>query len=88
MALLLKGAPCLDQQAPGASRRLLEALSARHVALSYPNRSLGGAGKGMVAHYRAHLDGMLAGTGWELLAVPGGYFQLAGYAAFSGAPDV
>ncbi len=70
VALLLKGAPCLDQQAPGAARGLLEALSVRHVALSYPNRSLGGAGKGMVAHYRAHLEGMLAGTGWEVVTVP------------------
>ena len=70
VALLLKSAPCLDQQAPGAARRLLEALPARHVVLSYPNRSLGGAGKGMVAHYRAHLEGMLAGTGWEVATVP------------------
>jgi 16S rRNA (guanine(1405)-N(7))-methyltransferase len=70
VALLLKGAPCLDQQAPGSARRLLEALSARHVALTYPNRSLGGAGKGMVAHYRAHLEGMLAGAGWEVATVP------------------
>jgi 16S rRNA (guanine(1405)-N(7))-methyltransferase len=70
VALLLKSAPCLDQQAPGAAKRLLEILPARHVVLSYPTRSLGGAGKGMVAHYRAHLEGMLAGTGREVATVP------------------
>ncbi|MGI4887367.1 MAG: methionine aminotransferase [Janthinobacterium lividum] len=46
--------------------------------------------RGLAAFYQAKRDlfrGLLAGTGWELLAVPGGYFQLAGYAAFSGAPD-
>ena len=31
--------------------------------------------------------GLLAGAGWDLLPVPGGYFQLAGYGGFSGAPD-
>lgn len=31
---------------------------------------------------------LLAGAGWELLPVAGGYFQLAGYGAFSAAPDV
>jgi 16S rRNA (guanine(1405)-N(7))-methyltransferase len=70
VALLLKSAPCLDQQTPGAARRLLEALPARHVVLSYPNRSLGGAGKGMIAHYRAHLEGMLDGSGREVVTVP------------------
>lgn len=46
--------------------------------------------RGLAGFYQAKRDlfrGLLAGTGWELLAVPGGYFQLAGYAAFSGAPD-
>ena len=35
-----------------------------------PQPLLGGAAKGMVAHYRAHLEGMLAGAGWEVATVP------------------
>ncbi len=41
---------------------------------------------GLAAFYRAKRDEFaagLAGSGWDLLPVPGGYFQLAGYAAFS-----
>jgi len=47
--------------------------------------------RGLADFYQAKRDlfrDLLADTGWDLLAVPGGYFQLAGYAAFSGAPDV
>ena len=47
--------------------------------------------RGLADFYQAKRDlfrGLLADTGWDLLAVPGGYFQLAGYAAFSRAPDV
>ena len=46
--------------------------------------------RGLAAFYRAKRDEFaagLAGTGWALLPVPGGYFQLAGYAAFSGLGD-
>ncbi len=46
---------------------------------------------GLAPFYQAKRDlfrGLLAGTGWDLRPVPGGYFQLAGYGAFSGAPDV
>jgi 16S rRNA (guanine(1405)-N(7))-methyltransferase len=65
VALLLKSAPCLEQQDPGGTRRLLGALNARRLAVSFPTRSLGGADRGMTAHYRAQLDGLLAGTPWE-----------------------
>ena len=47
--------------------------------------------RGLAPFYQAKRDlfrRLLAGTGWALGPVPGGYFQLAGYAAFSGAPDV
>ncbi len=64
VALLLKSAPCLEQQGRGSTRALLSALDAAHVVLSFPTRSLGGARKGMPAHYGAQLDGLLAGTSW------------------------
>ncbi|TDN36381.1 aminotransferase class I/II-fold pyridoxal phosphate-dependent enzyme [Hymenobacter sp. UV11] len=47
--------------------------------------------RGLAAFYQAKRDefaGLLAGTGWELLPVPGGYFQLAGNAAFSQQGDL
>ena len=42
--------------------------------------------RGLAAFYQAKREAFragLAGSGWALLPVPGGYFQLAGYAAFS-----
>lgn len=63
VALLLKSAPCLDQQAPGATRSLLERVDAPHVVVSYPTRSIGGAGKGMAAHYRTTFGKTIAGLG-------------------------
>jgi 16S rRNA (guanine(1405)-N(7))-methyltransferase len=53
VVLLLKTLPCLDQQEPGASARLLGGLQARVVVVSYPVRSLGGRQKGMIQTYRA-----------------------------------
>jgi methionine aminotransferase len=47
--------------------------------------------RGLAGFYQAKRDefaGLLAGAGWDLLPVPGGYFQLAGYAAFSTAGDL
>ena len=47
--------------------------------------------RGLAAFYQAKRDAFragLAGSAWQLLPVPGGYFQLAGYAAFSATPDL
>ena len=47
--------------------------------------------QGLAPFYQAKRDQfrqLLAGTAWELLPVPGGYFQLARYAAISPATDV
>jgi 16S rRNA (guanine(1405)-N(7))-methyltransferase len=70
VALLLKSAPCLEQQAPGSTRRLFEALDVRHVVLSYPTRSLGGAARSMIAHYRAQVDALLTGSPWRVAELP------------------
>ena len=45
---------------------------------------------GLAGFYQEKRDqfrALLAGAGWDLLPVPGGYFQLARYAAFSSAAD-
>ena len=63
VALVLKAVPCLDQQAAGAGRRLLEALDARWLVVSYPTKSLRGASKGMVRHYRQQFEALVDGLG-------------------------
>ena len=50
MAMLLKLVPILDRQEPDAARRILGSLPARHVAVSFPLRSLGGRSRGMETH--------------------------------------
>jgi 16S rRNA (guanine(1405)-N(7))-methyltransferase len=57
--LLLKTLPSLERQEQGAARRLLEALRAPHVFVSFPARSLSGRDRGMRANYDAELDRML-----------------------------
>ena len=47
--------------------------------------------RGLADFYQTKRDAFragLAGSGWQLLPVPGGYFQLAGYEAFSKASDL
>jgi len=70
VAFLLKAVPCLEQQEKGAARRLLGQVRARHVVVSYPTRSLGGAGKGMVAHYRAVMASLVEGQPWSATELP------------------
>ena len=65
VALLLKAVPCLEQQEAGAGRRLLAALQAPVVVLSFPARSLGGRDKGMRRTYERLLAD-LAGQEWEI----------------------
>jgi 16S rRNA (guanine(1405)-N(7))-methyltransferase len=69
VALMLKLVPCLERQAPGSARRLLAELDVRHVVVSFPTRSLGGAGKGMVAQYRDLLAALVDGLPWRALEV-------------------
>jgi 16S rRNA (guanine(1405)-N(7))-methyltransferase len=62
VALVLKALPCLEQLDRSASSRLLEALDADRVLVTYAVRSLGGKRKGMMTTYDAHLRGLLAGA--------------------------
>jgi 16S rRNA (guanine(1405)-N(7))-methyltransferase len=63
MVLLLKAIPCLEQEEPGAGRRLLRSLDAPVVVVSFPARSLGGREKGMRETYDRMLREMVAGSG-------------------------
>ena len=55
VALLLKAVPCLDQIDARTSARLLAALQAPIVLVSFPVRSLGGREKGMRSQYSDRL---------------------------------
>jgi len=65
VALLLKLVPLLDRQDPSAAARLLGALDARHVVISFPSSSLGGRRRGMEATYRHRLDELVAALAIE-----------------------
>lgn len=59
LALVLKTIPCLEQVDRDAGRRLLAALDADHIVVSYPSRSLGGRNVGMPATYARQFEAML-----------------------------
>ncbi|MBM3498697.1 MAG: 16S rRNA methyltransferase [Armatimonadetes bacterium] len=72
VAFLLKSAPCLEQQEPGATLRVLRVIRARHMVVSFPAQSLAGRHKGMRDHYAAtaaRLAGAL-GASMERLDFP------------------
>jgi 16S rRNA (guanine(1405)-N(7))-methyltransferase len=66
VVLLLKAIPCLEQQEPGAGRRLLRSLGAPVVVVSFPARSLGGREKGMRENYDRMLREMVEGSGRDI----------------------
>ncbi len=74
VALLLKTIPCLEQLEPAIGLRLLDAVRAPRLIVSFPVRSLGGRAKGMEATYAARMDALLAQRpAWsaERLPIPG-----------------
>ncbi len=61
VALLLKTSSTLERQEEGATVRLVEALQAPFVVVSFAVKSLGGWDKGMPAHYRRQFQAMVDG---------------------------
>jgi 16S rRNA (guanine(1405)-N(7))-methyltransferase len=68
VAFLLKTLPCLEQVEKGITLRLLEALPAEYILVSFPARSLGGRSKGMPENYGSAFRTRLDSTGWEYKA--------------------
>jgi len=66
LALVLKAIPCLEQLDKGAGTRLLDALDASYLLVSFPLQSLGGRERGMAATYRTRFAELRAGRGWEV----------------------
>ena len=51
VALLFKVLPLLERQKNGSASRLMRAIDAAHLVVSFPTRTLGGRNVGMAAHY-------------------------------------
>jgi len=66
VAFLLKTLPCLEQLHKGISLRLLDAVPADHLLISYPIRSLGGRAKGMGKTYEAQFEKLAANRNWQV----------------------
>ena len=66
LALVLKAIPCLEQLDKVAGARLLDALNAPYLLVSFPARSLGGRQRGMAANYGAHFAELIVGRGWQV----------------------
>ncbi len=59
IALCFKLLPCLEQQVPGISSRLISELPASFVVVSFPVRSIGGRSKNMPQNYAANFEPIL-----------------------------
>ncbi|MHB0874599.1 MAG: class I SAM-dependent methyltransferase [Anaerolineae bacterium] len=66
LALVLKTVPCLEQEGRGAVRRLLDALDAENVLVSFPVHSIGGRSKGMSENYESTFLRMVEERPWRL----------------------
>jgi 16S rRNA (guanine(1405)-N(7))-methyltransferase len=66
VALLLKTIPCLEQLDKSIGPRLLAQIKAPVIVVSFPARSLGGRGKGMVQNYAGHFAELVAGLPWQV----------------------
>lgn len=73
LALALKLLPVLEQIEHGAAARLLDALDAPFVLVSYPVQTLGGRRKGMGATYERQMEALVTEREWEMrrFAFPG-----------------
>ena len=64
LAFVLKAIPCLEQVDKNAGLRLLDAIKADHLLVSFPVQSLGGRKKGMVVNYEARFHELVRQRNW------------------------
>lgn len=65
VVLLFKTLPTLEQQARGAAARVLDAIDAHRVAVSFSACSLTGRRKGMPENYERMLDDVIGDSRWQ-----------------------
>ena len=66
VVLLLKAIPCLEQLDKTIGARLLAAIDAPVVIVSFPAASLGGADKGMTGYYPSHFHQLIDPDLWQV----------------------
>ena len=66
LAFILKSLPCVEQLDKSASLRLLEAVNADHLLISFPVRSLGGRDKRMAQNYEARFLELVQDKPWSV----------------------
>lgn len=66
LIFILKTLPVLEQVEKGAASRLLDALQAHYLLVSFPAQSLGGRSKGMVQNYEEQFNGWVDGRFWQV----------------------
>ena len=70
IAFLFKTIPCLEQVDKTIGPRLLAAIQAPVLLVSFPAQSLGGGQKGMIAHYESHFRELIAPYAWSVERFP------------------
>ena len=78
VVLLFKTLPGIEQQEKGISLQLLRKMSAEHIAVSFPSRSIGGRAKGMPEHYESIAETLALdlGRSMEKFTIPGEIFYV------------
>ncbi|MBX5452046.1 hypothetical protein [Thermogemmatispora sp.] len=66
LAFVLKVLPCLEHIEPEAGLRLLQAIRARYLLVSFPGQSLGGGKRRMAAYYEERFRSLVADCNWRL----------------------
>ncbi len=66
LIFIFKTLPVLEQIQKGAAARLLDALNARYLLITFPAQSLGGRHKGMLQNYEEQFMGWVNGRGWQV----------------------
>jgi 16S rRNA (guanine(1405)-N(7))-methyltransferase len=66
LALVLKTIPCLEQIDKSAGERLLGAIQAQVMLVSFPLRSLGGREVGMAVNYEKHFLSIARNKPWKI----------------------
>jgi len=66
LAFVLKTIPCLEQVDKSAGLRLLEAINADYLLVSFPVHSLGGRKKTMLINYEAHFRELVTHKNWSI----------------------